>query len=175
MTTSQPRSPKPSPEPPSGSAARFPAPPPPPPNWPAPWEQPQRLTSQFDLLIPPPQFSRFPPDHDRQVPWDASAPLHDPATLAIPTPAPSAARIPAPLARFGRRTVSFLIDWVLPVVLTLLLPLTAPPGGTPWRLVIDAMAYLGLVGFGIWNSGYLQGTTGRSLGRRMARWRNTVG
>jgi uncharacterized RDD family membrane protein YckC len=168
MTTSQPRPPKSSPEPPSGSAARFPAPPPPPPNWPAPWES-QRLTSQFDLLIPPPQFGRFPPDHHRQAPWDASAPLHDPGTLAVPTPTPRAARIPAPLARFGRRTVSFLIDWVLPVaVLNLLLPLAAPPRGTPSRLVIDAMAYLALVGFGIWNSGYLQGATGRSIGRRVA-------
>jgi uncharacterized RDD family membrane protein YckC len=34
--------------------------------------------------------------------------------------------------------------------------------------VIDAMAYLVLVGFGIWNSGYLQGATGRSIGRRVA-------
>jgi uncharacterized RDD family membrane protein YckC len=29
------------------------------------------------------------------------------------------------------------------------------------------VAYLWLLGFGIWNSGYLQGTTGRSMGRWM--------
>ena len=31
------------------------------------------------------------------------------------------------------------------------------------------VAYLVLLVFGIWNSGYLQGTTGQSLGRRVAR------
>jgi uncharacterized RDD family membrane protein YckC len=65
--------------------------------------------------------------------------------------------------------VSFLIDWVAPVItLNLLLSLAAPTNGTEWRPVIDAVAYLGLVGFGIWNSGYLQGTTGRSIGRWVA-------
>lgn len=61
-----------------------------------------------------------------------------------------------------------MIDCVAPVLaLAVLLPVTAVTGGTVWRLVIDAVAYLGLLGFGVWNCGYLQGTTGRSLGRRM--------
>lgn len=62
-----------------------------------------------------------------------------------------------------------MIDCVAPVIaLTLLLPIAALTGGAGWRLVIDVMAYLGLLGFGIWNCGYLQGTTGSSLGRRVA-------
>jgi uncharacterized RDD family membrane protein YckC len=70
---------------------------------------------------------------------------------------------------FRSRTVSFCIDCVAPVaVLTVLLSVAAHTNGTGWRLVISASVYLGLLGFGIWNSGYLQGATGRSLGRRVA-------
>lgn len=71
------------------------------------------------------------------------------------------------MAGFGTRAVSFLIDCVAPVIaLSLLLPIAAVAGGTG-RLVIDAMASLGVLGFGICNCGYLQGTTGSSLGRRV--------
>lgn len=74
-----------------------------------------------------------------------------------------------PLAGFGRRAVSFLIDCVAPViVLSLLLSTGALIGEVGWRLSIDAVAYLGLLSFGIWNSGYLQGATGCSIGRRVA-------
>jgi len=60
-----------------------------------------------------------------------------------------------------------LIDCVAPVIaLSLLLPIAAVTGSTG-RLVIGAAASLGLLGFGIWNCGYLQGTTGSSLGRRV--------
>jgi hypothetical protein len=61
------------------------------------------------------------------------------------------------------------------IVLSLLLSLGAVTGSMAWRLVLAAVGYLGLVGFGIWNSGYLQGTMGRSLGRRVVGRRNTVG
>jgi uncharacterized RDD family membrane protein YckC len=65
--------------------------------------------------------------------------------------------------------VSVCIDCVAPVtVLAVLLAVAAHTNGTGWRLVISGSAYLALLGFGIWNSGYLQGTTGRSLGRRVA-------
>jgi uncharacterized RDD family membrane protein YckC len=77
------------------------------------------------------------------------------------------AALPGALASFGERTLSFLIDSVAPVtVLTMLLSLAAHTDGIWWRLVISASAYIGLLGFGIWNCGYLQGTTGRSLGRQ---------
>jgi hypothetical protein len=63
-----------------------------------------------------------------------------------------------------------LIDYVAPViVLSLLLFLGVHTGGTAWRLVLAVVGYLGLLGFVIWNSGYLQGTPERSLGRRVAR------
>jgi uncharacterized RDD family membrane protein YckC len=44
----------------------------------------------------------------------------------------------------------------------------APASDAGWRLLIDGVAYLGLIGFAIWNSGYLQGATGCSIGRRVA-------
>jgi uncharacterized RDD family membrane protein YckC len=63
-----------------------------------------------------------------------------------------------------------LIDCVAPViVLNLLLSLGAVTGGTAWGLAPAVVGYLGLLVFGVWNSGYLQATTGRSLGRRVAR------
>ena len=61
-----------------------------------------------------------------------------------------------------------MIDCVAPVIVLNLLPIAAVAGGRGPHLVIDAVAYLALLGFGVWNSGYLQGTTGRSLGRRVA-------
>ncbi len=77
-----------------------------------------------------------------------------------------------PLADFGARAVSFSIDFVIPViVLNLLLAIGSTTGGTAWRLMLAVLVYLGLLGFGLWNSGYLQGTTGRSLGRRVAKTR----
>ncbi|MFN2479056.1 MAG: RDD family protein [Pseudonocardiaceae bacterium] len=74
-----------------------------------------------------------------------------------------------PLAGFGARVISCLIDYVAPAIgLSLLLYLGVVLGSPTWSPVLAAVGYLGLLGFGIWNSGYLQGTTGRSLGRRVA-------
>jgi hypothetical protein len=65
-----------------------------------------------------------------------------------------------------------LIDYLAPLIgLSLLLVLGVLTGGPAWRLVLAVVGYLGLLGFGIWNSGYLQGTPGGSLGRRVARAR----
>jgi len=78
---------------------------------------------------------------------------------------------PQPLAGFGARANSSLIDYVAPViVLNLLLSLVVATGGVAWRPTPAAVGYLVLLlGFGVWNSGYLQGTTGQSLGRRVTR------
>ncbi len=74
-----------------------------------------------------------------------------------------------PLAGFGARVISCLIDYVAPViVLNLLISLGVVLGSPIWPPVLGAVGYLGLLSFGIWNSGYLQGSTGQSLGRRLA-------
>ncbi|MBA2473886.1 MAG: RDD family protein [Pseudonocardiales bacterium] len=72
---------------------------------------------------------------------------------------------PQPLAGFGARAISFLIDYVVPVIVLNLLISLGVVTGSPSLAVVGC---LGLLGFGVWNSGYLQGTTGRSLGRRVA-------
>lgn len=58
-----------------------------------------------------------------------------------------------------------MIDYVGPVIV---LNLVLAIGGTAWRATLAVVGSLGLLGFGLWNSGYLQGTTGQSLGRRVA-------
>ena len=183
MTTSQQRYPKPFLEPPSSpdrpadrqsaasASTRPPAPPPPLPNWPPPCEDLQKLPTPPQYVVPPPQFSRISHQHDRLV-RRPNATSYDPGTLAVsPSASPGSTRAAAlsgPLASFGARTVSFLIDSVAPVtVLAILLSLAAHTDGIWWRLVISASTYVGLLGFGTWNCGYLQGTTGRSLGRRV--------
>jgi uncharacterized RDD family membrane protein YckC len=192
MTTSRlPRRQNPSPEPssftgrpanrrpPDSSSAKAPTPPPPlPPDWPPVSQQPKQLPPpQYGLLVPPPQFGRFSRPRqfsqlDRPAQWGVSRLQNNPGALAIPPPAwpgtTAAARTPGPLAGFGPRAISFLIDCVAPLIVLNLLPIAAVAGGMGPHLVIDAVAYLGLLGFGVWNSGYLQGTTGRSLGRRLA-------
>jgi uncharacterized RDD family membrane protein YckC len=183
MTTSQQRYPNPFLEPPSSphrpadrqstesKSIRPPGPPPPPPNWPPPWEDLRRLPKPPQYVVPPPQFSRISHQYDRSVRQPESTSYHPGTLAASPSPSPGSMRgaaLPGALASFGERTLSFLIDSVAPVtVLTMLLSLAAHTDGIWWRLVISASAYIGLLGFGIWNCGYLQGTTGRSLGRRV--------
>jgi uncharacterized RDD family membrane protein YckC len=57
--------------------------------------------------------------------------------------ASSIGQLPGPLADFGARVRSFLIDLIAGV--------------------------LGLIAFAVWNSGYRQGTTGQSIGRRITK------
>jgi uncharacterized RDD family membrane protein YckC len=145
--------------------------------------------------VPPPRFGRLP--HGTRSPEIAGAGVLDPdpglhlqalghqARLATPvTPendtgarsAPpsvslaNAVPVPGPpLADFGARVVSFSIDFVIPaIVLNLLLAIGSMTVTPEWSQILAVVGYLGLLGFGLWNSGYLQGTTGRSLGRRVA-------
>ncbi|MDT7595036.1 MAG: hypothetical protein QOJ06_582 [Pseudonocardiales bacterium] len=81
----------------------------------------------------------------------------------------SAVGMAEPLAGFGARVISCLIDYVAPViVLNLVISLGVVYGSPTWPPVLGAVGYLGLLIFWIWNSGYLQGSTGQSLGRRLA-------
>ncbi len=112
-------------------------------------------------LVPPPQFGRLP----HSIRWQSSeeAPLSQPYGS-------KPGIVPELLADFGTRTISFLIDYVAPViVLNLLLAIGAATDSLVSPRVLTVVGCLGLLSFGIWNSGYLQGTTGQSLGRRVAR------
>ncbi|MGH3866335.1 MAG: hypothetical protein ACRDQ4_09420 [Pseudonocardiaceae bacterium] len=145
------------------------------------YQEPQRQDSQYQepspeldspsafapqLSVPPPQFGRLPD----------IIPLREPAPSQVPQ-VDTSSRIPQPEPRagLGARAIIFLIDYVAPViVLILLLCLGARAGSTAWRLVL-AVVGVGLLGCGVWtsggvwNSGYRRGTTRRSLGARVVR------
>ena len=66
-----------------------------------------------------------------------------------------------PLASFGQRAYGFLIDWVPMIVLGLI-------GGLTRSVIVMILCFLLMLAWGIYNVGYLGGTTGVSYGRRMA-------
>ncbi|MGH3926364.1 MAG: RDD family protein [Pseudonocardiaceae bacterium] len=77
---------------------------------------------------------------------------------------------PALLADFGTRTISFLIDYVIPlIVVNFLLSIGIATGSVALQTVLTVGGYLGLLVFGLWNSCYRQGSTGQSIGRRVAK------
>lgn len=85
-----------------------------------------------------------------------------------PQPGVPQAAYGPPLASFGQRVGGFLIDTGLPLVgYYVLVGLAAFIGDLTVALVIYGVAFLGLLGFVIWNSGYRQGTTGQSLGKKV--------
>jgi uncharacterized RDD family membrane protein YckC len=86
-------------------------------------------------------------------------------------PGAELAALSGPLADFGARVVSFLIDNVVPWILLVaaLIFVSVSVGDERLILMLSAAGYLGLLAFAVWNSGYRQGTTGQSIGRRIAR------
>ncbi|MDQ4105053.1 MAG: RDD family protein [Actinomycetota bacterium] len=97
------------------------------------------------------------------------AEIRSPGSSDVEAPTAST-QVPEPPASFGVRAISFLVDYVAPViVLNLVLSIVVTTGSPALSLVFTVVGCLALVVFAVWNSGYLQGTTGRSLGRRVAR------
>lgn len=65
-------------------------------------------------------------------------------------------QVPGLLAGFGTRVISYLIDYMAPlIVLYLLLFIGVVAGSAALSVVLGAVGYLGLLGFTIWNSGYM--------------------
>lgn len=89
-----------------------------------------------------------------------------PVVAQVPGP-----QVPGPLADFGTRMISYLIDYVVPLIVWYigLIIMNVTTGITALSGGLALVGYLGLLGFTIWNSGYLQGTTGQSIGRRVAK------
>lgn len=97
------------------------------------------------------------------MPAAAASPQLSTSTTESPPP-------PPPLAGYKSRVISGLVDYAAPViVLNLLLSIGVATESVVWYLVLAVVGYLGVFGFVVWNSGYLQGKTGQSLGRRVAR------
>ncbi|MGH3834603.1 MAG: RDD family protein [Pseudonocardiaceae bacterium] len=93
--------------------------------------------------------------------------------------APDTSQLPGSLAGFGARVCSFLIDVVVPSILcsAVVIPTAIfidnsyvlnPDDFVPALLTIIASTFV-LVAFTVWNSGYRQGTTGQSIGRRVTK------
>jgi len=79
--------------------------------------------------------------------------------------------VPGPLADWGTRALSFLIDVIAPsVVLGVLFLLTGAIDPT-LGVIVYLVGFIGFVAFTIWNSGYKQGTTGQSIGKGVAKTR----
>lgn len=89
--------------------------------------------------------------------------------LPVPPGRPWTGQVRPPLAGFGRRAVSFLIDLVAPLALVVLLSALGLAVAGPGLIMESAvLGSLALVAFVVWNSCYRQGSTGQSIGRRVA-------
>lgn len=76
---------------------------------------------------------------------------------------------PGPLADFGTRAISSLIDYVIPVIaLNVLFTIGVATGIVALSPTHTVVGYLGLLAFIGWNSCYRQGATGQSVGRQGA-------
>ncbi|QGK68786.1 RDD family protein [Allosaccharopolyspora coralli] len=137
----------------------FPAQPPGPPSGGFPAQQPE--PSAFDAALNPPQ----PPQ-----PQPGFGPPPPQGGFGQPGMMPGGP-VGQPV-EWGTRALSYLIDFVAPgaVVGVLALIVSAIAGDSVGLgMGLNAILYLALLGFLIWNSGYKQGTTGQSLGRGVAK------
>jgi uncharacterized RDD family membrane protein YckC len=90
------------------------------------------------------------------------------APPGYPQPGLGGSSAGAGYADWGRRVLALLIDGAIPaaVVLLVVLPLTVI-GDLALLLTVGGVAYLAVFAFAIWNSGYRQGTTGQSIGKKV--------
>ena len=158
-------------------------------------ESPQELAPppQFGRsprFAPPPKFGRPPPSVRQQADSQAlcssaingAQPEVETPELEIPqqqwvgTPScghserdVTGIAVPGPLADFGTRAISSLIDYVIPVIaLNVLFTIGVVTGTVALSPMLTVLGYLGLFAFIGWNSCYRQGTTGQSVGRQGA-------
>ncbi|MEU4743507.1 RDD family protein [Actinosynnema sp. NPDC023658] len=73
-------------------------------------------------------------------------------------------------AEWGTRAIGFLIDYVAPgLVVGVLAGIGAATGDPTIGVILPGIGYLALIGFMIYNSWYLAGTTGQSMGKKVAK------
>ncbi|MDQ1395054.1 MAG: hypothetical protein QOG64_313 [Acidimicrobiaceae bacterium] len=74
-----------------------------------------------------------------------------------------------PLAEYGQRVVAYLIDLetgFVPIIAVLIVSRIIGIVIGVLGLLILLLGYLAVLAYQVWNIGYLQGTTGQSLGKR---------
>ncbi|WP_433268407.1 RDD family protein [Actinosynnema sp. CS-041913] len=73
-------------------------------------------------------------------------------------------------AEWGSRAMGALIDYVAPGVIVAILVIVGTVAGDPTiALILSVVGYLAMLGWLIYNSWYLAGTTGQSYGKKMAK------
>ncbi|HWO63471.1 MAG TPA: RDD family protein [Umezawaea sp.] len=73
-------------------------------------------------------------------------------------------------AEWGSRAIAGLIDYVAPILVFYVLVFVVATSGDPGvALAVSGIGYLGIIGYQVYNSMFLQGTTGQSLGKRVAK------
>lgn len=113
------------------------------------------------------------PGYGGQPAYPAAQPAYGPppgygTPAGYPQPGPGGPSGATAYAEWGQRVLATLIDSGIPaaVVLLVVLPLTAI-GDLTLLLTVGGVAYLAVFAFAIWNSGYRQGTTGQSIGKKV--------
>lgn len=103
-------------------------------------------------------------DRGGSTPWSAGQ-----APGSAGPPAQGPAGVPGPLATWPTRVVSYLVDAVVPSVIAGgLVTIGALADSTGLLVVLALVASLAQLAFVVWNSGYRQGRTGQSIGKRIA-------
>jgi uncharacterized RDD family membrane protein YckC len=137
--------------------------------------RPAHLGQAYGQSVPSgPALSPGQSSQSYQPPEQFAHPQHDRGGAVRPQPLPVP---PSPhwtgeawqLAGFGSRAISFLIDLVAPLtILVLLLMLGVTVDSSVLIVALATIGYFGLFVFVLWNSCYRQGTTGQTVGRRVA-------
>ncbi|MEJ2859433.1 MULTISPECIES: RDD family protein [unclassified Saccharothrix] len=97
----------------------------------------------------------------QQQAWGAQPGYGQPAAYGAP---------PTGYAEWGSRAVGALIDYGAPgVVVGILVGIGSATGDPTLAFLLAGVGYLALLGFMIYNSWYLAGTTGQSLGKKVAK------
>ncbi|MFD0206587.1 MULTISPECIES: RDD family protein [Saccharothrix] len=123
-----------------------------------PYGQPQQPQSN-----PYGQPQANPYGQPQQQAWGAQQPAAYPAQAAYGAPSGG-------YAEWGSRAVGALIDYFAPgLVVGILAGIGAATGDPTLYLILMGVGYVGLLGFMIYNSWYLAGTTGQSLGKKVAK------
>jgi uncharacterized RDD family membrane protein YckC len=101
------------------------------------------------------------PQQQQQQAWGAQPAYAAQAAYGAPT---------GGYAEWGSRAVGFLIDYFAPgLVVGILAGIGAATGDPTISLILSGVGYLALLGFMIYNSWYLAGTTGQSMGKKIAK------
>ncbi|WP_051772820.1 RDD family protein [Saccharothrix sp. NRRL B-16314] len=120
-------------------------------------QQPQQPANPYGQQAPSNPYGQ----PAQQQAWGAQPGYGQPA--AFPPPAGG-------YAEWGSRAVGALIDYVAPGVVGAILAVVGSATGDPTiAIILGLVAWVGIMGFMIYNSWYLAGTTGQSMGKKIAK------